>query len=141
MKNTILVVILMFSAVSYTCAQKSAESSEPTLEEIRAARKTMDVIELSLVRSSKDMHAAAMIVEDKEAYERVYLYLVSTPGYEEALANKTILEFKEDLRSKDKVYRKLDKAASKIRFDKREYIASINPNYLEAMQLYIEATE
>jgi hypothetical protein len=141
MKKLLVIAILSFTALAYTVAQEAQQSTEPTLEEIRAARKTMDVIELSLLRSSDDKHAASLILQDKEAYEDVYLYLVATPGYKEALADKTILEFKKDLRSKDKMYRKLDKAASKIRFDKREYIASINPNYQEAMVLYIEATK
>jgi hypothetical protein len=141
MKKLSAIFILFLLCAGYLCAQSSTQSADPALEEIRAARKTMDVIELHLVRSSDDKHAAALILEDKEANEGAYLYLIEIPGYEQAVTNKTLLEFKKNVKSKDKVYRKLAKAAHKTQIEKQKYIASFNPNYQEALQLYTEATK
>ncbi len=140
MKKVYLSFMFTFMVLAFSSAQGAGDTSEPTIEEVRAARKTMDVIELHLVRSSDDKHAAALIRQDKEVSEDAYLYLIATPGYEEALADKSILDFKKDLKSKDKVYRKMAKSASKVRNEKREYIASINPNYQAALEVYTEAT-
>ena len=137
MKKISTVLFFALILASSLCAQ---DSTEPTLEEIKAARKTMDVIELYLIRSSEDKHAASLILQDKEADEVAYLYLIEVPGYEQAVTEKTLLEFKKNVRSEDKLYRKLAKAASKTQTEKEEYIASINPNYQEALQLYNEAT-
>jgi|GEM_PF-2965882 len=136
--STFFVLILLFTG--HLCAQNSTQTSEPTLEEIRTARKTMDVIELSLVRTSEDKHAASLILQDKEADEDAYLYLIEMPGYEQAVTDKTLLEFKQNVKSEDKLYRKFVKAAYKTQLEKQEYIATINPNYQEALQLYTEAT-
>ena len=132
---------VLFFALLFASCLSAQDSTEPTLEEIRAARKTMDVIELSLVRSSEDKHAASLILQDKEADEDANLYLIQVPGYEQAVADKTLLDFKQNVKSKDKLYRKLAKAAYKTQIEKQDYIASINPNYQEALQLYTEATQ
>ncbi|RLD19588.1 MAG: hypothetical protein DRI69_08050 [Bacteroidetes bacterium] len=132
---------VLFFALLFASCLSAQDSTEPTLEEIRAARKTMDVIELSLVRSSEDKHAASLILQDKEADEDANLYLIQVPGYEQAVADKTLLDFKQNVKSKDKYYRKLAKAAYKTQIEKQDYIASINPNYQEALQLYTEATQ
>lgn len=140
MKKISIVVLLTLLFAGYLGAQDKAQVADPTLEEVRAARKTMDVIEQSLVRSSEDKHAASLILQDTEADETANLYLIRVPGYEEAVADKTLLAFKQDVKSKDKFYRKLAKAAYSTQLEKQEYIASINPNYQEALQLYTEAT-
>lgn len=136
--STILLFALLLTA--NLPAQNKQQATEPSLEEIRAARKTMDVIELSLVRSSEDKHAMSLILTDKEANEDANLYLIEVPGYDQAVTDKNLLEFKKNVKSKDKLYRKLDKAASKTQHEKQEYIATINPNYQEALLLYTEGT-
>ena len=138
MKKIVTVVLFALMFASCLFAQ---EGTAPTLDEIRAARKTMDVIELSLVRSGEDKHASSLILQDKEADEDAYLYLIEVPGYEQAVADKTLIEFKKNVKSDDKLYRKLAKAARKTQTEKQEYIASINPNYQEALLLYTEATQ
>ena len=140
MKKISIVFLLTLLFAGYLGAQDKAQVADTTLEEVRAARKTMDVIELSLVRSSEDKHAASLILQDTEADEAANLYLIQVPGYVEAVADKTLLDFKQDVKSNDKLYRKLAKAAYKTQLAKQEYIASINPNYQEALQLYTEAT-
>lgn len=134
--STLFVFALLLT--SCLCAQ---ESTEPTLDEIRAARKTMDVIELSLVRSGEDKQATSLILQDEEANEDANLYLIEIPGYEQAVTDKTLLEFKKEAKSNDKLYRKLAKAADKTHMKKQEYLASINPNYRDALTMYTEAIE
>ncbi len=136
-----LSILFIFATLCVSClsAQTEEQNAEPTLEEIRAARKTMEMIELNLIRSGDDKHAASLILQDKQANEGAYLYLIEVPGYEQAVSDKTLLEFKKNVKSDDKIYRKLAKAASKTQIEKQEYIASIDPDYQAALQLYTEA--
>lgn len=117
------------------------DDTPPTLEEIRAARKTMDMIEKDMVKTSADKQAAAIILEDKHADEAAYLYLVQVPGYQDAVASKSILEFKKQVKSDDKVYRKLAKEAMKTQDKKETHLASINSDYMDALRVYNEATK
>lgn len=136
MKSLLITLVCLVTTLVSGSAQSD---TEPTIEQIREARKTIEFIERDILRSASDMQAAALILEDKTADERANLYLIEVEGYEEAVANNTLLEFQKQVKSDDKAYRKLYKAAAKTQTAKEEYIASVNPNYQEALELYKEA--
>lgn len=103
------------------------------------ALETMESIEESIISSAEDMNAVSLILQDRAASRNANLFLVSLPGYGEAVSSKTLLDFKKQARKDYKDYKKLDNEARKSSEEKEDYLASISDQYNSALEQYREA--
>lgn len=126
--------LIWICAISAVSAQDQESSVAVTL-----AYASMESIEESYVSTAEDMNAVALILQDDAAARNANLYLVSLPGYGEAVSSKTLLDFKAQARKDYKDYKKLDNEARKSRTEKEEYLASIDEQYRSALEQYNSA--
>ncbi len=129
-------VVLVFLLVD----SSSAQNDDPSVA-LSLAVETMESIEESIISTAEDMSAVSLILQDRAASRDANLYLVSLPGYGEAVSSKTLLDFKKQARKDHKAYKKLDNEAKRVKEDKQEYLAGISDQYSSALEVYNEAVK
>lgn len=118
----------------------SAQSDDSSVA-LSLAVETMETIEEQFISTAEDMNAVSLVLQSRAASREANLYLVSLPGYGEAVSSKTLLDFKKQARKDYKDFKKLDKEARRTEEEKQEYLAEINDQYRSALDVYNEAVK